>query len=144
MTFEVFFRHRRVASHVRSYSPGFTTDPAHMPDAHRRHGSWTPARIVSFADKTGPATAKLVAEVMAARRHLEQGFRSCLGIVRLADRYGSDRLEAAASRALALCSYSYRSVESILKNGLDKEPLPGDPPDERSHPDHQNVRGADY
>ena len=70
-TVEVFFRHRRVASHVRAHRPGFTTDPAHMPDAHRRHGEWTPSRIVSFAEKTGPATAKLVAEVMARRRHPE-------------------------------------------------------------------------
>jgi len=143
-TVEVFFRHRRVASHVRAYRPGFTTDPAHMPDSHRRHGEWTPARIVSFAEKTGPSTAKLVAEVMAARRHPEQGFRSCLGIVRLADRYGSDRLEAGATRALALRSYSYRSVESILKNNLDKESLPAEEAEQLTLPVHDNVRGADY
>ena len=143
-TVEVFFRHRRVASHVRAHRPGFTTDPAHMPDAHRRHGEWTPSRIVSFAEKTGPATAKLVAEVMARRRHPEQGFRSCLGIVRLDDRYGRERLEKAATRALALCSYSYRSVESILKNGLDQQELPAEEADQRSLPPHDNVRGADY
>ncbi len=143
-TVEVFFRHRRVASHVRSDRPGFTTDPAHMPDSHRRHGSWTPSRVVAFADKTGPATAKLVAEVMAARRHPEQGFRSCLGIVRLADRYGPERLEKAATRALALCSYSFRSVESILKNGLDKELLPVEGAEQLTLPIHNNVRGADY
>ena len=143
-TVEVFFRHRRVASHVRRHAPGFTTDPAHMPDSHRRHGSWTPSRIVSWAERTGPATAKLVAEVMAARRHPEQGFRSCLGIVRLADRYGQDRLEAAATRALALRSYSYRSVESILKNGLDKQELPAEEAEQLTLPAHDNVRGADY
>jgi transposase len=115
-----------------------------MPDAHRRHGSWTPSRIVSWAERTGPATAKLVAEIMATRRHPEQGFRSCLGIVRLEDRYGKDRLEAAATRALALSSYSYRSVESILKNGLEAQALPGEQGDERTHPDHPYVRGADY
>ena len=115
-----------------------------MPDSHRRHGSWTPSRIVSWAERTGPATAKLVAEVMAARRHPEQGFRSCLGIVRLADRYGQDRLEAAATRALALRSYSYRSVESILKNGLDKQELPAEEVEQLTLPVHDNVRGADY
>jgi len=141
---EVFFRHRRVASHVRAFRPGFTTDPAHMPDAHRRHREWTPSRIVSFAEQTGPSTAKLVAEVMAARRHPEQGFRSCLGIVRLADHYGRQRLENAATRALALRSYSYRSVESILKNGLDHHELPAEETAQRSLPLHDNVRGADY
>jgi transposase len=81
---------------------------------------------------------------MARRRHPEQGFRSCLGIVRLADRYGRERLEKAATRALALCSYSYRSVESILKNGLDQQELPAEEADQRSLPPHDNVRGADY
>ena len=82
-TVEVFHRHRRVASYPRSFTPGYTTDPAHMPDAHRRHASWTPARIVSWARKAGPATAKLAEAVLASRPHPEQGFRTCLGIVRL-------------------------------------------------------------
>jgi transposase len=142
-TVEVFHRHRRVASHARKFTPGFSTDPAHMPESHRRHAAWTPSRIVSWAAKTGPATAKLTEAIMAARRHPEQGFRSCLGIVRLGDRYGAERLEAAAERALAVRAHSYRSVESILRTGLDRQPLPADGP-ERAHPDHDNVRGPDY
>lgn len=142
-TVEVFFRHRRVASHVRSYSPGYTTDPAHMPESHRRHAQWTPSRIVSWAAKTGPATAKLTETIMAARQHPEQGFRSCLGIVRLGDRYGQERLEAACARALFAKAHTYRSVESILQKGLDRQPLPADAPG-RTHPSHDNVRGPDY
>lgn len=142
-TVEVFHRHRRVASHVRCYTPGYSTDPAHMPESHRRHAEWTPSRIVSWAAKTGPATAKLVDAVLAARRHPEQGFRSCLGIIRLADRYSPTRLEAACERALAARAYSYRSVESILKNGLDRQPLaPERPP--LTHPSHDNLRGPSY
>jgi transposase len=142
-TVEVFHRHRRVASHVRIFSAGFSTDPAHMPESHRRHAAWTPSRIIAWADKTGPATAKLTEAIMAARRHPEQGFRSCLGIVRLADRYGTQRVEAACERALALRAHSYRSVESILRTGLDREPLPVEGPS-RAHPSHDNVRGPDY
>jgi len=142
-TIEVFHRHRRVASHVRRYSAGYSTDPAHMPESHRRHAAWTPSRIVLWAAKTGPATAKLVEAVMASRPHPEQGFRSCLGIVRLGDRYGSERLEAAAERALAVRAHSYRSIESILRAGLDRQPLPPDGP-ARTHPNHDNVRGPDY
>ncbi len=142
-TVEVFHRHRRVASHVRRFSPGYSTDPAHMPESHRRHAAWTPSRIVSWAAKTGPATAKLVEAVMAARPHPEQGFRSCLGIVRLGDRYGAERLEAACERALAVRAHSYRSIDSILRTGLDRQPLPADGP-ARAHPDHDNVRGPDY
>lgn len=140
---EVFHRHRRVASHVRKFTPGYSTDPAHMPESHRRHASWTPGRIIAWANQTGPATAKLAEAIMAARRHPEQGFRSCLGIVRLGDRYGRDRLEAACERALAVRAYSYRSVESILRTGLDRQPLPADGPP-RAHPSHDNVRGPDY
>src|SRR5579875_3366461 len=143
-TVEVFFRHRRVASHLRSYKPGYTTDPAHMPGSHRRHASWAPARIVSWARKTGPATAKLAEAVLASRPHPEQGFRTCLGIVRLGERYGTDRLEAAAERALALRSYTYRSVESILRHGLDRQPLPPERPTTPPLPAHANVRGPGY
>jgi len=142
-TVEAFHRHRRVASHVRKFTPGFSTDPAHMPESHRRHAAWTPSRIVSWAAKTGPATAKLTEAVMAARRHPEQGFRSCLGIVRLGDRYGVERLEAACERALAVRAHSYRSVESILRTGLDRQALPADGP-ARAHPDHDNLRRPDY
>ena len=126
---EVFHRGRRVASHPRSQERGrFTTLPAHMPEAHRRHAAWTPGRIVAWAERTGPATADLVAAIMASRPHPEQGFRSCLGIMRLGRRYGDERLEAAAVRALAIRGLSYRSIESILKAGLDGVPLPGAEP----------------
>jgi transposase len=142
-TVEVFFRHNRVASHVRSLKPGYTTDPAHMPESHRRHAEWTPSRIISWAAHAGPATAKLAEAVLASRPHPEQGFRTCLGIVRLGERYGTARLEAACTRALAAHSYTYRSVESILRTGLDKQPLAPQPATPL-HPDHDNLRGPGY
>ena len=143
-TIEVFRKGRRVASHLRSYVKWHhTTDPAHMPESHRRHAQWTPSRIIAWAEKTGPSTAKLAEGIMAARPHPEQGFRSCLGIVRLGGRYGAERLEAACTRALSVQAFSYRSVESILKNGLDQKPLPGEPAP-RAHPRHDNVRGPGY
>jgi transposase len=141
---EILHKGRRVASHRRSSERGrFTTEPGHMPEAHRRHAEWTPGRIVAWAEKTGPATAGLVAAIMASRPHPEQGFRSCLGIMRLARRYGEARLEAAATRALAVRAHSYRSVESILKAGLDGLPLPGAEPDTTLGL-HANVRGGAY
>jgi transposase len=141
---EVLHRGRRVASHRRSTEQGrFTTLPEHMPEAHRRHAEWTPGRIVAWAERTGPATADLVAAIMARRPHPEQGFRSCLGIMRLGRRYGEARLEAAAARALAIRGLSYRSVESILKAGLDGLPLPGAEPVVQSRR-HANLRGAAY
>jgi transposase len=141
---EVLHKGRRVASHRRSTKQGhFTTEPAHMPEAHRRHAEWTPGRIVAWAERCGPATGMLVTVIMASRPHPEQGFRSCLGTMRLGRRYGDDRLEAAAVRALAIRAHTYRSVESILKSGLDAQPLPGTEPG-TTIGDHANVRGAAY
>jgi transposase len=143
-TIEAFYSSKRVASHLRSFKRGqFTTDPAHMPESHRRYAQWTPSRIINWASTTGPSAAKLVEAIIKSRPHPEQGFRSALGIIRLADRYGTERVEAACGRALHLRAYSYRSVQSILAHGLDKQPLPEARPT-RPHPRHQNVRGATY
>ena len=114
-----------------------------MPASHRRHQEWTPGRIISWAEKTGPATAQLTQGILESRPHPEQGFRSCLGILRLSDRYGADRVEAACQRALAVRAFSYRSLESILKTGLDRQPLPAPRP-LRTHRRHDNLRGAGY
>lgn len=142
---EIFVRGHRVASHLRSYVRGrHTTDPAHRPESHRRHLEWPPERIVRWAEQTGPETAAMVKGVMASRPHPEQGYRTCLGIIRLGKRYGERRLEAACHRALSVRALSYRSVESILKNGLDQKPLPerDRSPADRRH--HENLRGPDY
>lgn len=140
---EVFHSAKRVASHLRSREIGrHTTDPAHMPAAHRRYAEWTPSRIVSWAAKTGPSVAALAEEIMATRAHPEHGYRACLGIIRLGDKYGTERLEAAAARALATRTLSYRSVASILANGLDSAPLPD--ASDRAHPPHPNLRGPEY
>ena len=144
-TVEIFRNSARVASHPRSHvRHGYTTDPAHMPESHRRHAAWTPQRITGWAARTGPATAGLVAKILESRPHPEQGYRAALGIIRLAGRYGDGRAEAACARALALRAYSYRSVESILRNGLDRQPLPGDTPQLPPHPAHGNLRGPGY
>jgi hypothetical protein len=84
-----------------------------------------------------------VEAILADRPHPEQGYRSCLGILRLAKRYGAERLEAACLRAVAVRARSYRHVDSILKRGLDRVPLPAI--QTRAVPTaHENVRGASY
>ena len=142
-TVEVYHEGVRVALHVRSRGKGRASTLAeHMPEKHRRVASWTPERIASWAAKTGPGTAALCEAIMAARPHPELGFRSCLGVLRLGERYGAGRLEAACSRAHAMGASSYRSVRSILERGLDREALPDAavPPALR----HANVRGPGY
>jgi transposase len=142
---EVFFSGRRVASHVRSFvRHGYSTDVAHMPESHRRHAQWTPSRIVTWANKTGPSTAALVSGILERRPHPEQGYRSALGIIRLAERHGAERCEAACGRALHLGAYSYKSVASILAHHLEAQPLPEPGPPPAAHPHHRNLRGGAY
>lgn len=114
-----------------------------MPASHQRYLEWTPSRIINWAAATGPATAELVEKILQMRPHPEQGFRSCLGIINLGKRFGTPRVEAAAKRALAIRSYSYTSVKSILEKRLDSKPLSGQlkliPAST-----HANIRGRDY
>ena len=145
---EIFYRGRRVAGHRRSrVRGGHTTCEAHMPERHRAHLAWNPERIIAWAARTGPATAELVTAIMASRPHPELGYRSCLGILRLAQRYPTGRVEAACRRALLIGARSYRSVDSILAHGLDAQPLPaGDGAQHTTDPPrrHEQLRGPGY
>jgi len=146
-TVEVYHRGGRVASHVRSNARGkHTTIPEHMPKAHQKHLEWTPSRLIRWGETIGPETRRLVEAILADRPHPEQGYRSCLGILRLARHYGAERLEAASKRALAIRARSYRDVASILKTGLDRVPLIGPEATAPVAPPvvHENIRGRDY
>ena len=143
-TIEVFHAGQRVAAHPRSaLKRRHTTTPEHMPSAHRRYASWTPARMLSFAAQIGPGTAALVETIMRTKPHPEQGFRACLGILQLAKTYGDSRLEAACQRGLSIGSRSYGSVASILRNGLDRA-FHQDPPPDTAPLMHANIRGRGY
>jgi transposase len=140
----IFHQGKRVATHRRSFEKGRpTTDPEHRPLCHRRYLEWTPSRLIRWGAKIGPHTGQVVAKILASRRFPEQGYRSCLGLLRLAKAFGEDRLEAACRRALRLDCISYKSVQSILKTGLDRQPLPQQLP-LRTPVEHTNLRGADY
>jgi len=142
-TIEVLFKNRRVASHPRSREKyKHTTLAEHMPKAHQKYLEWTPSRIIHWASQNGPHTRDLVTGIMEKRRHPEQGFRSCLGVMRLVKRYTPERVEAACGRALLLNAYSYKSVESILKTNLDKQEI--ETSAEGKSIIHYNLRGREY
>jgi len=142
-TVECFYRNQRIASHLRSEIRGrHTTVREHMPLNHQKYSEWNPERFKRWAAKIGPQTLVLAETLLIKRAHPQQAYRSLLGILRLGKAYGDERLEAACERALAINALSYRSIESILKNGLDQKPLP-----EKSNSkpiQHCNIRGADY
>jgi transposase len=144
-TLECFHNGRRVASHVRSYiKGGFTTLDAHRPVSHRQYAGWTPERMLNWASTVGPITAQTVGAIMQNKRHPEQGYRAAMGVIRLADRYGKQRVEQACQRAHELKSHSYRTIESILKNSLEQQVLPNTPSTQYPSIEHENIRGEEY
>jgi transposase len=143
-TIELFQRGQRVAVHVRSPRQGaHSTNAEHMPKAHRAHMEWTPGRLLNWAVAVGPHTRDLVKHLLCNRPHPEMGYRSCLGLLNLAKRFGRERLEAACQRALQLGSPSRRSVVSLLEQGLDQLPLP-ETTTAQPLLRHENIRGPDY
>ena len=143
-TVEVFRGTERVASHVREYGRRrYVTDPAHMPASHRAHAEWTPSRLVSWARKISPDAGSLTEKLLESRPHPEHAYRSCLGLMSLARRYGNERVAAACTRALACGAISYSSVKSILAEGLDTVPL-SSAEELPAPPRHENLRGARY
>lgn len=143
-TIELYHQNNRVACHVRNpRQHQHTTIAEHMPSAHRRHAEWTPTRLLRAAEAIGPSTIALVERILAAKPHPEQGFRACLGILRLVRSYGPGRLEAACQRGMDIGARTYGSVQSILRNGLDRAYRPEPVPDELPV-QHENIRGSGY
>jgi transposase len=121
-TVELFHRGKRVAAHRRGPpNRGHTTLPEHMPSSHRRYADWTLERIKREAAEVGPNATALVDVILREKRHPEQGYRSCRGIVKLVERFPRERVEAACERALAIGTRSFSSVKSILDTKLDRK-----------------------
>ena len=143
-TVEILAGNQRVSVHAYSARKGaHTTLAEHMPASHRAHREWTPQRLIKWGERIGAATAAVVRWQMEHRPHPEQGYRACLGLQRLARQFGDARLEAACARAMSIRSPTYRSVNSILAAGLDRQQVPATPA-QAALPLHENVRGPDY
>lgn len=143
-TVEVFKRGVRITSHARSTLRGrHTTIDAHMTPAHQAVQGWNAPRLISWAGRIGPHTQAVIEHILHHRRHAQQGYRSCLGILNLSKTYDPMRLEAACDRAIAIGAPSCSSLKSILKHGLDKRQTV--PAAQTSLPlEHANVRGSVY
>ena len=141
---EVWRDNRRVTSHERSYGPKGTavTKPEHRPRAHREWGEWPPERLVGWAKTKGAKTGEVAAAILARGPHPESGRLACLKLMRLGERHGEERLEAACARALRIGNPTVRSVEAILKNGLEKVALAEEV--ESKPVVHENIRGGAY
>ena len=143
-TVEAFHRGQRIAAHVLSPIKGrHTTLDAHMPPQHQAIAGWNDQRLLDWAQGIGSSTEAAVQVMLGSRKHPQQSYRACLGVLRLAKGFGNDRLNAACARALKLNAAGYRSIHSILKNSLDKQ-QPAIATQASLPLDHANVRGPDY
>jgi transposase len=142
-TVEILQHGERVASHARSRQHyQATTISEHRPKSHQQHLAWPPSRMLGWAQTVGAATVQLFTAILESKPHPEMGYRACLGILRLGQRYSSARLEAAAARAVSTGACSYRSVKSILEHSLDGQPV--EAPVTKPPLEHDNIRGASY
>ena len=135
---------KRVAVHPRSLRAGaYTTQPEHLPAAHRAHLEWTPTRLIEWGRRIGVSTAEVVERILAENKHPEHGYRRSLGLLGLARRHGPERLDAACAVALRVGAYRYRTIKTILANDRDRLDVQGDTTAWNS-PEHENVRGPGY
>lgn len=145
-TIEVFYQNHRVCSYPRMYGrPGqYTTLPEHMPEKHKSHTEWNAERFISWAKSIGPNTKTVVTAILSFHKIEQQGYRACMGVLKMADRYGVQRLEAACEKALSYTpNPSYKNIDSILKSGSDQlaeQKAEAEPVDES----YSFIRGAEY
>ncbi|KNY33408.1 MULTISPECIES: IS21 family transposase [Rhizobium/Agrobacterium group] len=138
---EIFHRGKRVAVHQRRYGgPRYGTDPAHMPSSHRRYAEWTPERFRRWGASIGPQTEGLIIAILASRPHPEQGFRTCLGILRLYRDIGQDRAEAVSARAVEIGGLNSKTIASLIATYKSKTP----PTEPAAVVEHANLRGPSY
>ena len=139
---EIYYHYQRIASHKRLKSPyNYTTEKDHLPSTHRFVSDWTPEKFLTWAESIDMVVKQYIYVILQNKQHVEQAYKSCVGILSMSKRYGQSRLINACKRVIKYDKYSYKAIESILKRGLDQP----DPVEELPlMPSHDNIRGKQY
>jgi len=151
-TIEIFYNHNRIASHRRLYGRKgqYSTVTEHMPTSHQQYLEWNGDRFRKWAERIGSSTHQVVDAILTSKRVEQQSYRSCMGLLKLADKYSADRLEAACRKALSFTATpSYKSIKNILDTGNDQAEVSDKGQTTGSHTEsgkssHALTRGADY
>ena len=151
-TIEIFYNHNRIAFHRRLYGRKgqYSTVTEHMPESHQQYLEWNGDRFRKWAERIGSSTYQVVDAILTSKRVEQQSYRSCMGLLKLADKYSVDRLEAACRKALSFTvTPSYKSIKNILDTGNDQLEMPDKGAATSSHTEptknsHALTRGADY
>ncbi|MFC1863191.1 IS21 family transposase [Thermodesulfobacteriota bacterium] len=139
----IYYDNIRIAQHKRDRAPNkYTTLHTHMPPDHRHYAEWNPERFIRWAKSIGDNVEEIIKLVIRSRKHPEQAFKTCMGILNLVKEYEADRLDMACERALYFGFYSYKRIKNILLRGLEKD-LPTEPK-EHCITSHENLRGSGY
>lgn len=140
---EIYYKNERIALHERDRSTNkYSTLTEHMVPNHKFYADWSPEKMIKWGSRIGVKVKKMVEEMFNRAKHPEQAFKTCMGTLNLAKKYGNVRLNAACGRALSFGLYSFSTVKNILKKGLDK--ISEEKKDNRPLPEHENLRGSDY
>lgn len=122
-TVEVFYGGNRICSHPRLYGRfnQYSTIQEHMPPEHQKYVQWNGERFIHWAGKVGSNTQVAVQAILSSYKVEQQGYKSCMGLLKLADKYTPERLENACKRALEYTPRpSLKNIQAILASGQDK------------------------
>lgn len=139
----LYFHHKQVASHVRKYHPGMTTEPSHMPEKHEKHQKWTPGRLMNWAKDIGDEVLQWVKALLQQKQHPEQAYRVCLGLLNLTRQYPAERLNQACGIANRHSLYRLKHIREILISNQDQLPLELPEEKHRLPQAHENIRGPE-
>jgi transposase len=142
---EVFSDGSRICSHVRLYDRRnvYSTQESHMPPNHQEYSQWNGDRFRSWAAKIGANTIVVVEALFAGYKVEQQGYRTCMSLLKLSEQFTPERLEAACGAALKYTPRpSYKAIQTILRSGRDKTPDEPQVPAEASK--YGFTRGSDY
>jgi len=149
-TIEIFDKnHIRVASHTRRHMKGegrYVSREEHMPANHRavyQSRQFDGGRYRSWAKKIGENTYFIIDSLLTSGKVEEQGYKSCMGVLQMSKKYGEARLEGACKRARQLGSYTYSTINGILKNETNSN-TPTLGRILKAPPQHENIRGGEY
>lgn len=146
-TVEVFFEGNRIASHPRLYGrPNqYSTLETHMPPDHQKYLQWNGERFLHWAEQIGENTEVVVHHFLTMYAVEQQGYKACMALLKLTDKYPPERLENACRKALSYTPQpSYKSIQSILKSGQDKLLLDEPEPTVKKASQYSFTRGAEY
>jgi len=139
----IFHNYERVARHKRDMTQfRYTTDQEHLAVPFRYVNEWKPEHFLAKAGEIHKDVKLFIAQILNHKRHPEQAYKVCEGVLNLSRKVGNVRLAKACQRALSFGLYNYRTVLKILEKGLDNDG--SGEHEELDMPQHDNIRGGNY